>query len=275
MTGIVALGREKIKGYVNASSSAFAIANVKDGDSCNVRGQVTGTVKKQLVCVWATTTTRAGRVIGRRLVWELKALATTTTTTSTTSTISVSPSCAKSGECRVGDIGAGGGVVFYVSPTPQWWGRYMEAAPNRWNGQWSDSPLTSGCGGLSIPGAGAVGLGSGRRNTEAIVSACPELNIAARVAYDLVLNGKSDWFLPSRDELNEMYPHRAAIGVQIAEDYQWYASSTFPNSNSHCVQVFTNDSRYGTTSGTQYCNVLRFRADSNNWNFVRPIRYGD
>ena len=144
-------------GSVGASSSAVAVANVKDGDACRVRGQVTGTVKQQFVCVWATTTTKSGRVIGRRLVWELKDVATTTTTTSTTTTISLAPSCAKGGECRVGDIGAGGGVVFYVSSTPQWWGRYMEAAPNRWNGSYGDMRHDSGCYGLSNVDARAVG----------------------------------------------------------------------------------------------------------------------
>lgn len=148
----------------------------------------------------------------------------------------------------------------------------MEAAPNRWNGQWADTPHISGCYGLSVPGANAVGLGSGRRNTEAIVAACPDSNIAARVASDLVLNGKSDWFLPSRDELNEMYPHRVGIGFQVAEDYQWYTSSTFPNAFTHWVQVFTDDSRYGTKSGTQRSDVER---SATNRNLVRPIRYGD
>jgi hypothetical protein len=252
------------------------VLTIRDGEPCRKRGQVTGTVKQQFVCVWAKTTTASGRVIGRRLVWELQVHKASTTVpnnmVSTTTTVAARQTCATGGECRVGDIGAGGGVVFYVPETPQWWGRYMEAAPNRWNGRWSDSSFVSGCYGLSIPGASAVGLGSGRRNTEAIVAACPEANIAARVADGLVLNGKSDWFLPSRDELNAMYPHRAGVGIQIAEDYQWYDSSTFPSAFTHCVQVFTDDSRYGTKSGTQRCDIHR---SENNRNLVRPIRYGE
>lgn len=252
------------------------LPSVRDGESCRRRGQVTGTVKQQFVCVWAKTTTASGRIIGRRLVWKLQVPKSQSSvaampSTTTTSTTNPRETCATGGECRVGDIGAGGGVVFCVSPTPQWWGRYMEAAPNRWNDQWGDNALTSGCYGLSIPGASATGLGSGQRNTEAIVAACPERNIAARVADDLVLNGKSDWFLPSRDELNAMYPHRAGIGVQVAEDFRWYASSTFSSALTHCVQVFTDDTRYGTKSGTQYCGVHR---SETNRNFVRPIRYG-
>ena len=264
--------------FGTSSLEAFALDSsplTRDGEPCKQRGQVTGTVKQQFVCVWAKTTTASGRVIGRRLVWELQVSKTTTTiqssVVSTTTTVMARQTCATGGECRVGDIGAGGGVVFYVPETPQWWGRYMEAAPNRWNGQWGDIRYISGCFGLSIPGASAVGLGSGKRNTEAIVAACPEANIAARVADGLVLNGKSDWFLPSRDELSAMYPHRAGIGIRIAEDNQVYASSSFPNAETFWGQLFTDDSATGNKSGQQF-RPLRTAPYSY---YVRPIRYSD
>jgi len=247
-------------------------SSVRDGESCRRRGQVTGTVKRQFICVWAKTVTASGRVISRRLVWELRVSnSSTTTTTNSASTTTTLPrlTCATGGECRVGDIGAGGGVVFYVASTPQWWGRYMEAAPNRWNGQWGDVRHVAGCNGLSIPGASAVGMGSGMRNTEAIVAACPESSIAARVANDLVLNGKSDWFLPSRDELNAMYPHRAGIGMRLTEDNQVYSSSTFSSALTFWGQLFTDDAATGNKSGQQFGRVPRTYSY-----FVRPIRYG-
>ena len=34
--------------------------------------------------------------------------------------------CAQGGACVQGDVGPGGGIVFYVSPTLQPWGRYLE-----------------------------------------------------------------------------------------------------------------------------------------------------
>ena len=45
--------------------------------------------------------------------------------------------CATGGTCVVGNTGPGGGIVFYISPTPNtaatpW--RYMEVAPSTWNG---------------------------------------------------------------------------------------------------------------------------------------------
>ncbi|MBK6346528.1 MAG: hypothetical protein IPF68_11435 [Bacteroidales bacterium] len=45
-----------------------------------------------------------------------------------------------------------------------------------------------------------------------ILAGCAEAGIAARICGDLVLNGFSDWYLPSIDELNKLYQNRARIG---------------------------------------------------------------
>ena len=267
-------------GASSSSSLAVTAVEVKDGDSCRVRGQVTGTVKRQYVCVWATTTTKSGRVIGRRLVWELRDATTTTTTTttvstvitSTTSTIPLPPPCSKGGVCRVGDIGAGGGVVFYVPESPRWWGRYLEAAPYRWNNAYGDNRHPAGCLGMSIPGARNVDIGYGKTNTTAIVESCREPGIAARVADDLVINGKSDWFLPSCDEMNAMYQQRFIIGgIRVSEENQAYSSSTFPNESTFIGQLFTDDTPLGNKAGQTF---KPFRTAPYSY-FVRPIRYGE
>mgnify|MGYP001213529730 CR=1 FL=1 len=61
-------------------------------------------------------------------------------------------------------------------------------------------------------GATASALGTGNANTIAIVSAQGQGSYAAKLCYDLVLNGYSDWFLPSEDELNKLYVNNTAIG---------------------------------------------------------------
>ena len=58
-----------------------------------------------------------------------------------------------------------------------------------------------GCYATSIAGADGTAFGTGNQNTIDIMNGCGEANIPARLCGDLVLNGYSDWYLPSKDEL--------------------------------------------------------------------------
>ncbi|MBK6346529.1 MAG: DUF1566 domain-containing protein [Bacteroidales bacterium] len=66
---------------------------------------------------------------------------------------------------------------------------------------------------------------------------CAEAGIAARICGDLVLNGYSDWYLPSKDELNMLYINRIAIGG-FAGTYYW--SSTEYDNDTAWIQFFGN-----------------------------------
>ena len=61
-------------------------------------------------------------------------------------------------------------------------------------------------------GGTSTALGSGQANTTAIVNSCSANNIAARLCDDLILNGYSDWYLPSKDELYLLRENRNSIG---------------------------------------------------------------
>jgi len=79
-----------------------------------------------------------------------------------------------------------------------------------------------GCAGINIVGAGSVT--NGQQNTIDIVSGCSTPNIAAKVCNDLVLNGYTDWYLPSRDELTILYQNRNSIGgfaLGFSPDFYW------------------------------------------------------
>ena len=80
-----------------------------------------------------------------------------------------------------------------------------------------------GCYGTAIPGADGTALGTGNQNTIDIMAGCATAGIAARICGDLVLNGFSDWYLPSKDELNKLYINRVAVGG-FASDLYWSSS---------------------------------------------------
>ena len=149
-------------------------------------------------CVPATTTTTV-------------APATTTTvaptTTTTTTTTTLAPVV-----YQVGQTGPGGGIVFYVhangtfacGETLNQNCTYLEVAPNTWNGGSADPLAPWGCDQTPIAGADGTAIGAGRQNTTDIVNGCATSGIPALLANDLTLGGQSDWFLPSKDELNAL-----------------------------------------------------------------------
>jgi hypothetical protein len=122
----------------------------------------------------------------------------------------------------------GGGVIFYLDGTGQ------HGLISATTDQITAAPW--GCMGTSISGT-STAIGTGQANTTLIVNGCSEAGIAARICNDLVLNGYSDWFLPSKGELYEMYTERAAIGGFASFNY-W--SSSEYNANRAWFQNFLN-----------------------------------
>jgi hypothetical protein len=80
-----------------------------------------------------------------------------------------------------------------------------------------------GCYGTAISGADGIAIGTGNQNTIDIMNGCGSAGIAARICGDLVLNGYSDWYLPSYNELYKLYLNRTAIGG-FGGAYYWSSS---------------------------------------------------
>jgi uncharacterized repeat protein (TIGR02543 family) len=151
----------------------------------------------------------------------------------------------------IGDTGPAGGVVFYDKGSYSSGWRYMEAAPSD-----QSTSIVWRNGGYITTGATARGIGSGSTNTATIVSVQGAGSYAASLCANLVLGGYNDWFLPSMDELDQMYLNRAAIGG-FASDWYW-SSSEYPYSGNAWGQHFDD--------GSQYTNLK----DENS--YVRAIR---
>jgi hypothetical protein len=126
----------------------------------------------------------------------------------------------------IGLQGPAGGFVFYDkgSYTNGW--RYMEAAPYD-----QSAGIIWGCNGTNIPGTNE-NIGYGKLNSDLILSYCTGNNIAAYLCDTLILNGYSDWFLPSRGEIELMYSnlHLFNIGSFMSSKYwssnNWGATSS-------------------------------------------------
>ena len=169
--------------------------------------------------------------------------------------------------CVVGDTGPGGGIVFYDAGSTQSWGRYLEAACVGWqndcDGTTVDPLVEWGCNGTLISGAGGQAIGTGEQNTADIVTGCPTPGIAAHLANDLFLGGQNDWFLPSKDELNEMFTNLHSpvtpLGGFSTEDF--YMSSSEDDDASAWAQSFSLGDQDNRNKVTTY--------------YVRPVRAFD
>ena len=166
-----------------------------------------------------------------------------------------SRTCALGGACKVGDVGPGGGTVVYDAGEVKWWGRYLEA-----------SPITKGRGlPWSLKSAESVyvgenilrqGIGWGRENTTAIVAQNGEGKYAAKFVDDYSANGKSDWFLPSRDELDVVYNASVTVGAPKVLPMPYWTSSE--NSAKYAwYQLFqdgtqfTDENKVGQSNGNK------------------------
>jgi hypothetical protein len=68
-------------------------------------------------------------------------------------------------------------------------------------------------------GATGTAVGTGLSNTNAIVNILGTGSYAAKLCYDLTLNGFSDWYLPSADELELIFDNLGSDA--FAADYYW------------------------------------------------------
>jgi len=153
----------------------------------------------------------------------------------------------------IGDV-LQGAYIFYIDYTSE---NYLVAAMEDIGAyEW-------GCKGTNLPEAQGQGIGTGYQNTLDIVESCSDTPIAASEALAYDEDGYSDWFLPSKYELINMYN---SIGQGSANgniggfsNSKYWSSSE--NSINHAWYVHFNNGE-STMSWTKNSLLL-----------VRPIRF--
>lgn len=193
--------------------------------------------------------------------------------------------------CEVGSIGPGGGTVFYDAGSRKSWGRYLEYAPEGWSGSATD-PKVHWCQPqsatpLTMQQRLATQFSFGKKNTYSMLAGCS--SGAAVVAHKYNGGAKSDWFLPSNDELTQLCKYLIGQPLEYAipgglssiqrggfSTSLYWSSSEFNGINSyngvrHLPDVF--NLRFAPLGLYLYGN-FQFTSDSNHFTerYVRPIR---
>ncbi|MFA5924965.1 MAG: hypothetical protein WC856_27405 [Methylococcaceae bacterium] len=150
---------------------------------------------------------------------------------------------------KIGDIGPGGGFIFFVDNDKQYPGfKYLEAAPT----DAASSDVWCNDASTSIPGTAgwdANAVGRGRANTNAMLAECS--SGAARDAdnYTTGSTHAGDWFLPSEGEAMLMYTNLRQAGVGgFAGGFYW-SSTEGVSSNIAWVQDFGVGSQSNANKG--------------------------
>lgn len=164
-------------------------------------------------------------------------------------------------EYSVGDIGPAGGYVFYDKGEYSDHWQYLESAPQGWFGTDEDPTFHWGCFRTFLR-ADNTKIGSGKNNTNTIFTECGDLSYAAKACLEFSnVNNDihfSDWFLPSKDELDVMYQALKLNEIGGFQD-SYYWSSSEMTALIAWLQGYDN--------GLQYKNLFRINEVK-----VRPVR---
>lgn len=142
-----------------------------------------------------------------------------------------------------------GGLVFYLNSST---GAGMVSSPS------DQGKVLWGCESTLIGGT-LTDLGSGATNTQRIIALCNEPKIAARICDELVIDNYSDWYLPSKEELNLMHKNLRQNGFGNFILHRYWSSSEYDAQFAHC-QLFnanTNQLYYDKDLLAYYVRAVR------------------
>jgi hypothetical protein len=155
----------------------------------------------------------------------------------------------------IGQSAFGGVVAYILQPTdPEYDPSFQKGIIAATADQ--GSPVQWYNGSSTTTGATATAIGTGGANTTTIIRSQGAGTYAASVARNYANEGLTDWYLPSKDELNKLYLNKTAIGG-FALNIYW--SSSESTSTVVWAQNFTS-------------GVQTSLANKSSLYYVRPIR---
>lgn len=130
---------------------------------------------------------------------------------------------------------------------------YLEAAPSDQSTgiQWYNGTSTT-------TEATGTAIGTGSANTATIVNIQGVGSYAAQLCDDLTIGGSySDWFLPSKDELNLMYINLHVEGVGDFVDDPYWSSLEFDETNAWRQRFFDGNPNAIPKFGDYWVRAVR------------------
>lgn len=184
--------------------------------------------------------------------------------------------CLQAGNCVVGSTNApGGGIVFYVSPTPftsvgstcNTNCRYLAMAPDGWAGTANDPILAITQNTSTLIGTTGGGVGNGLANTIAFSQlsggGTVSNNAALRaLAYAGTDGSAGQWYVPSIGELDLLINSNINSPFLGTLNVNWYGSSTEISASLYWTQLVQSPGKPTTQTG---------RADGRSTRIIRAF----
>ena len=126
----------------------------------------------------------------------------------------------------IGETGPGGGKIFYDAGSTLSWGRYLEAATTSTSPTWVDSSSLLFSYNYNANVTTSTAIGTGKTNSSAWYANNTTVYQGINGVRSYAGGGLTDWFVPSKDELNQLYIRKTTVGGTPASGYAKYASSS-------------------------------------------------
>lgn len=131
------------------------------------------------------------------------------------------------------------GIVFWLDPNDNSRGMICSTYDQTSDANWS-------CSNADVVDAMGTAIGTGYQNTMAILEGCADSFTGAYKCNHYSDGGFTDWYLPSRDELMELYNHKDIIsatsiskgGLPLSNSYYWSSSQA---SLENAYAIYFND----------------------------------